>query len=279
MSITHDAAVEHLRRVDPTLARLIERVGPCRLEARAEGTHFDAVVRAIVYQQLSGKAASTILGRVLAMYGNRYPTPRELLDTSDEKLRSVGLSRQKIGYLRDLSGRALSNALPVDTLHELDDDQLLAALTGVKGVGRWTAQMFMMFRLGRPNVLPDQDLGVRKAIQHTYRLRALPDGKRIARIGKTWHPYCSVASWYLWRSLELEDAPGPARRTNTRPRAGSVSRPRTSTRRAGKAKSLSRAKAPTRVKRSVAKVKVRQARRSAGQAAARKRATRSRTSR
>jgi len=204
----HRSAVRHLKRSDPRLAALIERVGPCRFETRSEGTHFDAVARAIVYQQLSTKAASTILSRFHALYGARTPTPDELLSTPPETLRSVGLSRQKSAYLYDLAGRTKSGALPIDTLQDLDDTEIIAALTGVKGVGRWTAQMFLMFRLGRPDVFPELDLGVRKAIQLAYGMRKMPTPRQLAILAARWHPHCTIASWYLWRSLDLPKAEG-----------------------------------------------------------------------
>jgi DNA-3-methyladenine glycosylase II len=195
-------AVAHLKRADPVLARVIARVGPCRFEPRAEGTHFEAVARAIVYQQLSGKAAGTIHARFHALYGGRAPEPAELLATGDDALRSAGLSRQKVGYLRDLAARVGAGDLPLDRVDALGDDDLIAALTRVKGVGRWTAQMFLMFRLGRPDVLPDLDLGVQKAIQLAYGRRAMPKPADVLRIGAPWAPYRTVASWYLWRFLD-----------------------------------------------------------------------------
>ena len=195
-------AVAHLKRADPVLARVIAGVGPCRFEPRAEGTHFEAVARAIVYQQLSGKAAGTIHARFHALYGGRAPEPAELLATGDDALRGAGLSRQKIGYLRDLAARVGSGDVPLDHVDALGDDDLIAALTRVKGVGRWTAQMFLMFRLGRPDVLPDLDLGVQKAIQLAYGRRAMPKPADVLRIGAPWAPYRTVASWYLWRFLD-----------------------------------------------------------------------------
>ncbi|MGH7719743.1 MAG: DNA-3-methyladenine glycosylase family protein [Gemmatimonadaceae bacterium] len=209
----HRKAIQHLRRCDPTLARVIEQVGPCGFEARVEGSHFDAIVRAIVYQQLSGSAAFTIHSRLLNLYGGTPPLPAQLAATPDETLRGVGLSRQKIAYLRDLAARADSGALPVLRLHELEDAAVVEALTQVKGVGVWTAQMFLMFRLARPDVLPDLDLGIRKAIQRAYGLRKLPTVERIHRIGEKWQPYRTIASWYLWRSLDQKGAAGtPASR-------------------------------------------------------------------
>ena len=195
-------ALAHLRRTDERIARVIEQVGACRFTRRVEGTHFDALLRAIVYQQLSGKAASTILGRVLALYGGRYPTAAELLTTPDDQLRAAGLSRQKLGYMRDLARHVHEGSLPIDQIDELDDDQIITSLTAVKGIGRWSAQMFLMFRLGRPNVLPELDLGIRKGLQRAYRMRTLPTPQRVKAIGARWSPYATYACWYLWRSLD-----------------------------------------------------------------------------
>ena len=202
-SSTHRKALAHLR-TDTALARVIEQVGACRFAPRAEGTHFDALVRSIVYQQLSGKAAATIHGRLLDLFGGRAPTPAELVATPDERLRSVGLSRQKLTYIKDLAARVESGEVPLADLDALPDDEIVAALVKVKGIGRWTAQMFLMFRLGRPNVLPELDLGVQKAIQRAYRLRSLPKPDRVRKIGAKWAPYSTVACWYLWRSLDGE---------------------------------------------------------------------------
>ena len=198
-------AVAHLTATDPILAEVIRRVGPFRLTRRTEGTHFDAVCRSIIYQQLSGKAAETIHGRVLDLFGGRAPLPHELAATQDAMLRSVGLSRQKLSYLKDLASQVASGDLPIEALHELPDAEVIEALVRVKGVGRWTAQMFLMFRLGRPDVLPDLDLGIQKAIQRAYRLRKRPPPERVLKIGAPWAPYRTVASWYLWRSLELPE--------------------------------------------------------------------------
>ena len=195
-------AVAHLRKTDERIARVIEHVGTCRFIPRAEGTHFDALIRAIVYQQLSGKAASTILARVLAIFDNRYPSAAELLAVPEEQLRAAGLSRQKLGYMRDLARHVADGTLPIDQMDSLDDAQIIEALTAVKGIGRWSAQMFLMFRLGRPNVLPDQDLGIRKGLQRAYRMRALPPPKKVQTIGARWSPYATYACWYLWRLLD-----------------------------------------------------------------------------
>ena len=195
-------AVPHLKKVDPVLAQVIEKVGVYKGWPASNGTHFDAVARSIVFQQLSGHAAGTIHGRFQGLYGGRTPRPEELASTSDEQLRSIGLSRQKSAYLKDLGSRVASGEIPIETLHELTDEEVISALTQVKGIGRWTAQMFLMFRLGRPDVLPDLDLGVQKAIQKAYRLRKLPTPEKVKKIGAKWAPYRTVASWYLWRSLD-----------------------------------------------------------------------------
>jgi len=200
----HDTSIAHLRRVDPVLASVIDRVGPCRLETRREGTHFDALVRSIVYQQLSGKAAGTIHARVRGLYGDRSPTPAELLATPDESLRAAGLSRQKMSYLRDLAEKVESGIIPLaaDAIDHLENEEIIDRLVKVKGIGRWTVHMFLIFRLGRPDVLPELDLGIQNAIRRAYRLRKQPGPKDVLRIVQKWSPHASVASWYLWRSLE-----------------------------------------------------------------------------
>ena len=195
-------SVAYLKRTDPALARVIERVGPCRFEPRAKGTHFHALLRSIVYQQLSGKAASTILDRVLAIYGGRYPTPAHLLDTDDEALRLAGLSRQKLAYLRDLAMKVHTGEVPLARVRRFSDEEIITHLTHVKGIGRWTAQMFLMFRLGRPDVLPELDLGIQTAIQRAYAMPNRPTPADVLRIGAPWRPHATIASWYLWRSLE-----------------------------------------------------------------------------
>jgi DNA-3-methyladenine glycosylase II len=205
MSRIHRPALTHLRRADAVLGGLIERVGPCRLEARRQGTHYEALVRSIVFQQLSGKAARTIHDRFRALYPRNRPRPELVLQSTDAALRSAGLSRQKVGYLRDLSARVADGSLPLAHLGRLPDDAIIEHLVQVKGIGRWTVQMFLMFRLGRPDVLPELDLGVQNAIQRAYGLEKRPTPKDVLRIGEPWRPYASVASWYLWRSLENGD--------------------------------------------------------------------------
>lgn len=199
-------AVAHLRTVDPVLAGVIDRVGPCRARVAGDGTHFGAVLRSIVYQQLSGKAAATIHGRVLDLFGDREPTPRAVLRLDDVALRGAGLSGQKVRYVKDLATHAVSRRFPMERLHELDDHEVIETLTRVNGVGRWTAQIFLMFRLGRPDVLPDLDLGIQKGIQCAYGLRRLPTPPQVLRRGASWAPYRTIASWYLWRLLDLPPA-------------------------------------------------------------------------
>jgi 3-methyladenine DNA glycosylase/8-oxoguanine DNA glycosylase len=194
-------AVSHLRRADPVLDGIIGTVGPCRLRREPGGGPFAALVEAILYQQITGKAAATIHGRLREAVGRRHPRPPDIVALSDEQLRSVGLSRQKTGYLRDLAEKA-ADGLPLSRLRGLADDDVVVALTGVKGIGRWTAEMFLMFRLGRPDVLPVDDYGIRKAMQRAYRKRALPKPEWMRRTAEPWRPYRTIASWYLWRSLD-----------------------------------------------------------------------------
>ena len=214
-SAKYRKGIAHLRRVDPVLAEVIDKVGPFNLPLRTAGTHFDALVRSIVYQQLSGKAASTIHGRVLQLFDPNAPLPAQILKTDHDTLRSAGLSNQKASYLRNLAEHSVNGSLPVESLHELTDEEIVAALTQVKGIGRWSAQMFLMFRLGRPNVLPDLDLGVQKGIQIAYRMRKLPSPKKVLEIGAKWTPYRSMGSWYMWRVLEMP----PGTFKGRRPRA------------------------------------------------------------
>lgn len=193
-------AVRHLRRADPVLARLIGEVGPCRYRVDRGGGPFAVLVEAIVYQQLAGAAAATIHGRLCALVGRRYPRPEDVARVTDAGLRGAGLSRQKIGYLRDLVAR-VQDGLPLGRLSRLSDEAVVEALTTVKGIGRWTAEMYLMFRLGRLDVLPVDDLGIRKAMQNAWRKRALPKPDWMRATAEPWRPYRSVACWYLWRSL------------------------------------------------------------------------------
>lgn len=199
----HLKAIRHLRKADPVLAGVIDRVGPCTLAPRTEGTHFDYVVRSIVYQQLSGKAAATIHGRFLELLDRNKPSPEQLLGIPESLLRKSGLSGQKAKYIRSLAECSRSGALEIEELHNLSDEDIVAALTKVKGVGVWTAQMFLIFRLGRPDVLPAADLGIQKGVQRAYGLRKLPKPEKVVKIGQKWAPYRTVGSWYMWRLLDI----------------------------------------------------------------------------
>ena len=202
------------------LAAIIKRHGPCGLGAvRDRFDHFAMLVRAIVFQQLSTKAATTIHGRLITLLPTGAELPRALASLTDEQFRAVGISRQKALYLRDLSEKVTSGALPLDRVDAMSDEEVITALTEVKGIGRWTAEMFLIFRLQRPDVLPVGDLGIMNAIQRAYGLRKKPTPDRMRKLGEVWRPYRSVASWYLWRSLEpapvkpikTSSAPGPTK--------------------------------------------------------------------
>jgi 3-methyladenine DNA glycosylase/8-oxoguanine DNA glycosylase len=200
----YPAAVRRLRRRDPVLAAIIRARGPCRLADDPPQAPFVALVDAIVSQQLSPKASATILRRVLALFPpDGGATPAGVAAAPDPLLRGAGLSPQKLGYVRDLCDKILSGALPpLDALDDLDDEQIVETLTRVKGIGRWSAEMFLIFRMRRPDVLPVGDLGIVKAIQRAYRLRTPPSPNRMRRIAEPWRPYRSIACWYLWASLD-----------------------------------------------------------------------------
>ena len=194
-------AINHLKKSDPVMATIIEQVGPCDM-THSDPT-FEALARSIVYQQLSGKAAGTIYRRLAAAASDPL-TPEAVLRLTHEELRAVGLSTQKAKYVYDLAERTNRNEIDFPALQDLDDQQVIEVLTKVKGVGVWTVHMFLMFSLQRPNVLPTGDLGIRNAVKKAYRMRENPTPGDIEKRAKSWHPYCSVASWYLWRSLEIE---------------------------------------------------------------------------
>ncbi len=194
-------AIHHLKKSDPVLAAIIERVGPCRMEFGPP--EFHSLAEAIVYQQLNGKAAVTIFKRFAALAGEPV-TPEGILKLTDAQLRSVGLSKQKSSYLKDMAGRAYRGELDFARLPEMSDDDVIKHLTQVKGVGVWTAHMFLMFTLRRPNVLPTGDYGIQMAIRKHYKKRKMPKPEVMAKIAKSWEPYRSVACWYLWRSLDIK---------------------------------------------------------------------------
>jgi 3-methyladenine DNA glycosylase/8-oxoguanine DNA glycosylase len=185
------------------MQQLIEKIGPCQLSMTWRSHYFRALVEAILYQQLSGKAASTILARFRGLYpSGRFPTAEQIAGTAVERLRAAGLSRQKIVYLKDLSARTLDGSFPLRRLASASDEEVILHLTQVKGIGRWTAEMFLIFCLGRPDVLSASDLGIRKAVQRVYGFKSLPAEVTVARLGTRWKPYRSVASWYLWASVD-----------------------------------------------------------------------------
>lgn len=199
-TVDYTKARRLLARRDPVLRDLMRAHGPCGLAARQHANPFKALVRAIVGQQLSAKAAATIFSRFEGLF-EAFPTPSQVRAVPDERLRAVGLSSQKLGYLRDLCRRIEEGQLPLDVFDRMDDESVVETLTQVKGIGRWTAEMFLIFRLQRPDVLPLGDLGIVKAVQRAYKLRKAPSADRLTRIGEAWRPYRSVACWYLWASL------------------------------------------------------------------------------
>jgi DNA-3-methyladenine glycosylase II len=194
-------AILHLKKADPVLAGIIERVG--RFAMNYDEPAFHSLAEAIVYQQLHGKAAATIFKRLTDLAGEPL-TPEGILRLSEEQLRAVGLSKQKLSYLRDLAAKAQAGDLDFASLPNLPDAEVIKALTQVKGVGVWTAHMFLMFSLRRPDVLPTGDLGIQMVIRKHYRKRKLPKPLQMEKIARCWSPYRSVACWYLWRSMDIK---------------------------------------------------------------------------
>jgi DNA-3-methyladenine glycosylase II len=194
-------AVNHLKKSDPILRAIIERVGMCRMEFGEP--EFSSLAEAIVYQQLNGKAAVTIFNRFVALAGDPL-TPEGILKLSNEQMRSVGLSKQKSAYLKDLAAKASDGLLNFERLQDMTDDDVIEHLTQVKGIGVWTAHMFLIFSLRRPNVLPTGDYGVQMAIRKHYKKRKLPKPNEMEKIARAWEPYRSIACWYMWRSLDIK---------------------------------------------------------------------------
>ena len=194
-------AVVHLKKSDPVMRAIIERVGPCRMEFGP--AEFASLAEAIVYQQLNGKAAVTIFKRFVALAGEPLK-PEGILKLSDDQLRSVGLSKQKSKYLKDLAVKTACGLLDFSRLPQLPDEEVIKHLTQVKGIGVWTAHMFLIFSLRRPNVLPTGDYGVQMALKKHYKKRKLPKPKDMEKIARAWEPYRSIACWYMWRSLDIK---------------------------------------------------------------------------
>jgi len=205
-----DSALAHLRDADAAMARLIQLVGPCRMEINATQSLFVALAEAIVYQQLTAKAAATIFARVRALFPHAQngPTPLQILRVSDEKLRAAGLSGAKAAALRDLARKASDGQIPtLQDLRAMDDEAIIESLIQVRGIGRWTVEMLLMFRLGRPDILPLDDYGIRKGIAVLARKKTLPSKTEMEKRGKRWSPYRSIASWYLWRAADMKRLP------------------------------------------------------------------------
>jgi len=213
--------VRHLKKCDPVLAAIIEQVGPLRIDRRP--ATYEAMARAIVFQQLAGAAARTIFQRLQAacekavggeggersLYGGFKITPESVLALTEEQMRACGLSRQKLSYLRDLAAKTISREVDFERLPDMSDEDVIEHLTRVKGIGTWSAQMFLMFALGRPDVMPTLDLGINNAIRKLYGKRKVPKAKQILKLAERWRPYRSYACWYLWRSMDTPAAIPP----------------------------------------------------------------------
>src|SRR6266481_10030580 len=200
-------ALEHLSQADRVLGKLIQKVGPCRLKPKSRRSPFESLVQSVAYQQLNGTAAATILGRDKALYPNRrFPTPEDLLATSDEKLRAAGLSRAKTAAIKDIAQKTLEGIVPTSrAISKLSNEEIIERLTAVRGVGPWTVEMLLIFTLGRADVLPVTDYGVRKGFAVTYGWKELPSPKELLEEGEKWKPHRTTAAWYFWRALELKD--------------------------------------------------------------------------
>jgi DNA-3-methyladenine glycosylase II len=196
-------ARRHLMKADPKLGRIIKQVGSCQLHAFAPRDPFEALCMSIASQQLSTKAAVTIFRRFCDLFPDRKPTPERVMTLTDDEIRAAGFSRPKVTFIKDLAAHVLDGRLDLKGLRQHPDDEVMRQLIAVKGIGRWTAEIFLMFRLGRPDIFPADDLGLMNAVQRTYGLRKRPDAKRLRKMCETWKPYRSVAAWYLWQSLTL----------------------------------------------------------------------------
>ncbi|MDQ6631974.1 MAG: DNA-3-methyladenine glycosylase [Verrucomicrobiota bacterium] len=197
--------IQHLSKADKVLGRLIRAVGPCTLKPEKNCSPFQSLVRSVAYQQLTGKAAATILGRVKDLFPTQiFPEPEDLMKISEEQLRAAGLSGAKVRAVKDIAAKTLSGVVPsTKEIRKLSDEEILTRLTTIRGVGPWTVEMLLIFRLGREDVLPITDYGVRKGFALTYKLAELPTPKELLDFGEKWRPYRSTAAWYLWRALDL----------------------------------------------------------------------------
>ncbi len=232
--LDHTAACAHLSRVDRRLARIIARSGPCHLQRETTQSIFEALLESIIYQQLNGKVAATITGRVKALFPENtkrirtrrglvdgFPTPEQILAAPEELLRSAGLSRNKMLAIRDLAAKTVDGTVPtIKQANRMSDDELVERLVTVRGIGRWTVEMLLIFRLGRPDVFPVDDYGVRKGFAKMRKLAELPKPKELMPLGEKWRPYRSVASWYLWRAAEMKDLPLAGAESAKKPGSG-----------------------------------------------------------
>ena len=199
-----EEAIKHLTQADKVLGRLIKKIGPCGWKPDKRRSPFEALVQSVAYQQLNGTAAATIFGRVKALYpGRRFPSPEELLATPDESLRGAGLSRAKVAAIKDIAAKTLTGVVPTSrAIARMESDLIVSQLTTIRGVGPWTVEMLLMFKLGRVDILPTTDYGVRKGFALTYGLKDLPTPTDLLEHGEKWRPYRSIAAWYLWRALD-----------------------------------------------------------------------------
>lgn len=204
--MNYDTALAFISQNDKTLARYIKKVGPCTLAPSQGQSPFSSLLNAIVYQQLHAKAAETILNRFLALYpGKRFPTPEDVLKTSEKKMLSAGLSRSKMLSIKDLALKTQEGVVPsTKQIKKMSNEEIQARLTSIRGIGRWTVDMFLIFKLGRLDVVAATDYGVRQGFKLVYRLKELPSPEQIEVKSKKWQPYASLASWYFWRVLELK---------------------------------------------------------------------------
>jgi DNA-3-methyladenine glycosylase II len=203
------AALKHLSAVDPVMTRLIREIGACGLEPETRRTPFQSLVQAVAHQQLNGTAANTILTRFKKIFpGRRFPKPEDLARVTDAQIRACGFSFSKIKAIRDIAAKALDGTIPSSRqIARLNDEEIIARLTEARGVGRWTVEMLLIFQLGRPDVLPADDFGVRNGFRLAYKKRAMPKPKALLAFGKKWRPHATTAAWYLWRAA---DAAKPA---------------------------------------------------------------------